>query len=75
LDNGRPVSLFKLRNPWGRGEWQGDWSDQSSKWTPALRAEVDLKTEDDGFFYMDVNDYKRLFASTSICMTNDSNLY
>jgi len=21
MDNGRPVSLFKLRNPWGRGEW------------------------------------------------------
>ena len=35
--NLRIVRLLKLRNPWGRGEWTGDWSDSSSKWTPALR--------------------------------------
>lgn len=25
-------SLIKLRNPWGHGEWQGDWSDKSPLW-------------------------------------------
>lgn len=25
--------LVKLRNPWGKGEWKGDWSDESYKWT------------------------------------------
>ena len=26
-------TLLKLRNPWGSGEWQGDWGDKSSLWT------------------------------------------
>lgn len=29
--------LVKLRNPWGHMEWTGDWSDNSSKWTEALK--------------------------------------
>ena len=26
-------NLF-LNQPWGTGEWKGDWSDNSAKWTP-----------------------------------------
>jgi Calpain family cysteine protease len=26
---GDNVKLVKLRNPWGSGEWTGDWSDNS----------------------------------------------
>ena len=29
--------ILKLRNPWGSKEWEGDWSDKSSKWTPELK--------------------------------------
>ena len=29
---GNNVYLFKLRNPWSKGEWSGDWSDKSSLW-------------------------------------------
>jgi len=26
-----------MRNPWGDGEWTGDWSDGSNLWTPELK--------------------------------------
>lgn len=34
---GQTVRLLRLRNPWGSGEWQGDWSDKSQLWTPTLK--------------------------------------
>eukprot|EP01043_Picozoa_sp_COSAG02_P009578 COSAG02_NODE_327_length_24561_cov_92.867754_17_plen_735_part_00 len=32
--------LLNLRNPWGSYEWNGDFSDESDKWTPELKLEV-----------------------------------
>ncbi len=32
----RSFRLMKLRNPWGRLEWKGDWSDESALWTDEL---------------------------------------
>lgn len=37
LDDDTLVRLCKLRNPWGEGEWKGDWSDESELWTDELR--------------------------------------
>jgi calpain-15 len=31
------VRLLKIRNPWGKKEWNGEWSDDSAKWTLNLR--------------------------------------
>ena len=42
-DDGLGVCLVLLRNPWGRKEWTGDWSDASERWeqNPQLRAKLD----------------------------------
>ena len=33
LDDGSEERLCKIRNPWGKKEWTGDWSDSSPLWT------------------------------------------
>ena len=60
--------LMQIRNPWGRGEWTGDWSDDSEKWTTRLRNLVDWhETKDDGIFWIDLNDYVTEFDSIYVC--------
>ena len=46
-----------MRNPWGNGEWNGDWSDSSPKWTSQLKNKMQLSKKDDGDFYMSFNDF------------------
>ena len=53
--------LVRLRNPWGRGEWRGAWSDESSEWTAELLAQLDYRFADDGAFWMELSDFRRMF--------------
>ena len=36
-NDGRMVQLLNIRNPWGQGEFNGDWSDNSDKWDMVAR--------------------------------------
>ena len=72
---GKDVKLLKLRNPWGTGEWQGAWSDNSAEWTPAIRKQVGSEEKDDGAFYIALEDYLEHFAWTSLCVENDNTKY
>ena len=51
---GSEIKLFKLRNPWGSGEWTGDWSDNSEKWTDELKEKVGFTNADDGIFFIEL---------------------
>lgn len=69
------VRLMQLRNPHAQGEWNGDWSDHSHLWTPALRAEVGAMSEaDDGVFWIALEDVRRFFSSLTVCKVSDVNL-
>ena len=59
--------LVKLRNPWGEKEFNGDWSDKSSKWNDALKKIFEFEeVKDDGIFYMSFDDFINYFKSLEI---------
>ncbi|NP_001308199.1 calpain-14 isoform 2 [Homo sapiens] len=65
----RPEYLVKLRNPWGKVEWKGDWSDSSSKWELLSPKEkiLLLRKDNDGEFWMTLQDFKTHFVLLVIC--------
>eukprot|EP00300_Choanocystis_sp_HF-7_P009557 c16499_g1_i3.p1 GENE.c16499_g1_i3~~c16499_g1_i3.p1 ORF type:complete len:791 (+),score=218.02 c16499_g1_i3:199-2373(+) len=63
--------LVKLRNPWGKGEWTGRWSDDSPLWTPSLKQASGWKDEDDGIFFMAWEDFHAEFGSVFMQMVDD----
>ncbi|XP_074025195.1 calpain-14 [Numenius arquata] len=64
-----PENLVRLRNPWGRIEWKGDWSDSSYKWELLSPKEKILlrKKKEDGEFWMSLQDFKIHFVDLMIC--------
>ena len=60
------ITLCQIRNPWGCGEWNGAWSDKSDKWTPEIKEKLGWTDEDDGKFWMDLEDVKRLFVNIGV---------
>ena len=67
--------IVKLRNPWGNGEWTGDWSDNSPLWNPELKEALEFVNADDGIFHMNYNDFCRYFSDCQICYYHDDYKY
>ena len=69
--------LVHIRNPWGAGEWNGDWSDSSDRWTPSIRRQLGLsgREKDDGEFFMSFSDYLKYFCMMGICKLHEDYLY
>ncbi|KAM7191453.1 hypothetical protein V8F20_009276 [Naviculisporaceae sp. PSN 640] len=55
--------LVLLRNPWGKGEWQGPWSDGSKEWTPEWLTKLDHRFGDDGSFWISYKDLLRKYQA------------
>lgn len=75
--NGREVRLIQLRNPWGKDEWNGDWSDTSSLWTEEERRRLIVKQHEcnDGIFWMGFDDFIEEFNELHICKVNPKFTY
>ncbi|CAJ1340340.1 unnamed protein product [Effrenium voratum] len=75
LDDGVPIKLIEVRNPWAWGEWNGDWCDtgsksgESGKWleNPQLRERLLGTSGVDGAFFMSYEDFVKFFTAVSVC--------
>ncbi|XP_006899763.1 PREDICTED: calpain-12 [Elephantulus edwardii] len=63
------VRLLRLRNPWGRVEWTGAWSDSCPRWDaiPFQWREALMVKKEDGEFWMELQDFLRHFNTVQIC--------
>lgn len=55
------LRLLKIRNPWGDGEWEGDWADGSKLWTPSMMEKLQHTFGDDGVFWISYADFLKHF--------------
>ena len=67
--------LIQLRNPWGKGEWKGAWSDEDRKWTPTLKQQLKLENKEDGIFFMEYKDFVKFYSDFQVCYFHDGYKY
>jgi len=60
------LRLMQLRNPWGKREWKGRFSDNSKDWTPELMRKLNVVFEDDGTFWMAFEDFVTNFNNLNV---------
>jgi hypothetical protein len=53
------LKLIRIRNPWGKGEWRGAFSDDDDNWDnyKGLRESLGVELKDDGMFWMEFKDW------------------
>ena len=63
------VKLLQLRNPWGRFEWNGMWSDKSDMWDkhPYVKMRLGNTIKDDGTFWIDWYNFQSIFTDVDVC--------
>ena len=66
-ENGASVRLVRLRNPWGRKEWRGKWSNNWPDWPEHLKAQVSVYANNDGCFWISFQDVLKYFYDITIC--------
>ena len=61
--------ILQLRNPWGKFEWTGKWSDKHSSWLdhPEVMKELNPSWGDDGMFYIGWEDFRKNYTRVDVC--------
>ncbi|XP_037365746.1 calpain-9-like [Talpa occidentalis] len=67
---GQKTELIRVRDPWGKSEWNGPWSDSSPEWRSVSLAEKKRLCHPalvKGEFWMAFADFKAHFEKVEIC--------
>ncbi|KAG8682587.1 hypothetical protein FRC09_016664, partial [Ceratobasidium sp. 395] len=67
--------FLRLRNPWGKSEWKGRWSDGSKEWNSEWLTrlpELKHKFGDDGEFLMEYSDFLKTWTMVECSRLFDS---
>lgn len=67
------IRLVRIRNPWGKREWKGEWSAESERWTKALRKRLgdESYARGDGTFFMAFEDVLERFHHLDVAKTRE----
>ncbi|KAI6204526.1 CBN-CLP-4 protein [Aphelenchoides besseyi] len=66
----RNVRLLRIRNPWGRVEWNGAWASKSIEWSTVRDARVRRELQDrdlNGEWWMEFEDFVCFFKNIDRC--------
>ncbi|XP_066293758.1 calpain-9-like [Branchiostoma lanceolatum] len=66
---GKTHKLLRIRNPWGRQEWTGAWSDGSPEWQRMpgdVLQRLGYENKDDGEFWMEYGDFFQFYREVTI---------
>uniref|UniRef100_A0A8C5PEH6 Uncharacterized protein n=1 Tax=Leptobrachium leishanense TaxID=445787 RepID=A0A8C5PEH6_9ANUR len=73
--NGGKANLIRVRNPWGKREWNGAWNDNAAEWDsvePSIKVALNIKGED-GEVWMPFPDFLKEYHRIEVCNLNLSN--
>jgi len=59
--------MIRVRDPWGKSNWWGDFNTNSKKWTNYLKSKLSYKSLVDGEFFITYEDFIMNFNSVTIC--------
>lgn len=68
--DGKIEKLMRIRNPHGRREWNGAWSDESpemKRLSSDVKAQYNMEAIDDGEFWMSYDDFIKNFDQVQMC--------
>ncbi|XP_052234356.1 calpain-5-like isoform X2 [Dreissena polymorpha] len=66
----KELYMLRLANPWNVKEWNGAWSDGAAEWSALTAHEwgkIGLKFENEGEFWMCLDDFVKNFTNVDIC--------
>ena len=67
--------ILKIRNIWGKINWEGEWSKTYKFWDDDLKKKLKYDPKDDQSFYMNLRDFKNYFYKIKICKVFEDYYY